>query len=294
MRQGPAIMICVGATKAGTSWIHDQLAAHPDCEFRTIKELHYFDTIHDGTANARIDEFKAEKGRLKQKLAGAPVVKQMQLQRRIADLRDWISVLSRRDEDQEVYRRYLTLGREAQQLVGDVTPAYATLPEATLRRMAEVAEDVRFVYLMRDPVARLWSHVRMQARRETADRALYAQAVAARFDRVVRVDPLMEERGDYAGALAKLRASVLPDRLLVMFSEDLMTEAGMARLWDFLGLAPVAADFSHRVHEGWPLAMAPDQRARARRALLPQYEHIAREFPALPDAWRRSMEEVAA
>lgn len=40
--------------------------------------------------------------------------------------------------------------------------------------------------------------------------------------------------------------------------------------------------------------MTADQRARARTALMPQYEYVAREFPALPEAWRRSMEEVAA
>ena len=294
MRQGPAIMICVGATKAGTSWIHDQVSGHPDCEFRSIKELHYFDTLRDGRVGVRIDEFRAEKARLKRRLFRASVPQQMQLQRRIGDLRDWISVLSRRVDDWGAYGRFLTAGRQAQRMVGEVTPAYATLPAETLRQMAAMADDVRIVYLMRDPVARLWSHVRMLARRDAAGHAGYARAVSARFDKVLASDPLMQQRGDYAGALAKLGEVVAPERLLTMFSEDLMTEAGMARLWAFLGLPPVASDFSRRVHEGLPLAMTGDQRARARVALMPQYEYVARRFPAMPVAWCHSMEEVGA
>ena len=284
MRQGPAIMICVGATKAGTSWVHDQVSRHPDCEFRSIKELHYFDALRDGRVGARIDEFKAEKARLKRRLVRAAVPQQMQLQRRIADLRDWIAVLSRRSDDWGAYGRFLTAGREAQRMVGEVTPAYATLPAETLRQIAGMAEDVRIVYLMRDPVARLWSHVRMLARREATGRTGYARAVSARFDRVVASDPFMQQRGEV----------VAPDRLLTMFSEELMTEAGMAQLWGFLDLPPVASDFTRRVHEGLPMAMTADQRLRARAVLLPQYEYVARAFRALPDVWRQSMEEVGA
>ena len=40
--------ICVGATKAGTSFLYEHLAAHPQCHFRTIKELHYFDKVLTG------------------------------------------------------------------------------------------------------------------------------------------------------------------------------------------------------------------------------------------------------
>lgn len=294
MRQGPTIMICVGATKAGTSWIYEQLAAHPDCHFRTIKELHYFNTMQSGRPAARIREHNAEKDRLKRKLEDAMPWDMARLRRRIADLRDWVQVLSAPTADLDAYLGYLLAGRGTQAVVGEVTPAYATLPVEVLQRIAGMADDVRIVYLMRDPVARMWSHVRMLARRENPDPALYEGAVAAKFDGVVASDPVMEQRGDYAAALGKLRLAVAPERLLVMFTEDLMTPAGMARLWDFLGVAPGAADFGRRVHEGAPLAMSAAQRAQARAALMPQYEFVAREFPALPAAWRKSMEEAIA
>jgi hypothetical protein len=294
MRRDPAIMICVGATKSGTSWLYEQLAGHRDCHFRSIKELHYFDTVQSGRPEARIREHKAEKDRLKQKLAAAAPAQKPRLRRRIADLRDWVEVLSERAENLDAYRGYLLAGRDGQAVVGEVTPAYATLPQEALRRIAGLADDVRIVYLMRDPVARMWSHVRMLARREATDPERYAATAARKFEAVVTGDPVMEQRGDYAAALAKLRSAVAPERLLTLFSEEMMTPPGMARLWAFLGLAPVTADFGRRIWEGAALAMTEDQRARARTALMPQYEYVAAAYPALPAAWRKSMEEVAA
>ena len=35
--------ICIGAPKAGTTWIYKHLAAHPDVWIPLVKELHYFD-----------------------------------------------------------------------------------------------------------------------------------------------------------------------------------------------------------------------------------------------------------
>src|SRR5581483_8337226 len=47
--------ICIGAQKAGTGWLYEQLRAHPDFWMPPIKELHYFDrgtrTPRPGTGN---------------------------------------------------------------------------------------------------------------------------------------------------------------------------------------------------------------------------------------------------
>lgn len=40
-------MFGIGAPKCGTTRMHRDLVAHPDCHFRAQKELHYFDTLND-------------------------------------------------------------------------------------------------------------------------------------------------------------------------------------------------------------------------------------------------------
>src|ERR1700751_3860857 len=42
-RQRRPDFICIGAQKAGTGWLYEQLRAHPDFWMPPVKELHYFD-----------------------------------------------------------------------------------------------------------------------------------------------------------------------------------------------------------------------------------------------------------
>jgi hypothetical protein len=46
--QGARLVYCIGATKAGTGWVYQYLRAHPECHMRTLKELHFFDTLEFG------------------------------------------------------------------------------------------------------------------------------------------------------------------------------------------------------------------------------------------------------
>jgi hypothetical protein len=43
----------IGAQKAGTTWLHHNLQAHPDVWMPRVKEVHYFDEkIHEPTNTA--------------------------------------------------------------------------------------------------------------------------------------------------------------------------------------------------------------------------------------------------
>jgi hypothetical protein len=148
------------------------------------------------------------------------------------------------------------------------------------------------LYVMRDPVARLWSHVRMVAARASGVADQVPDRAFALLDRILEGETSgATERGDYASALTKLWAAVDPKRLLVMFQEEMLTGAGLARLSAFLGITPASADFGKRVHAGPALAMSASQKDRARALLRPQYEFVARHYPDLPGAWRKNMGE---
>lgn len=296
MAEEPTILLGVGATKAGTTWLWNQLARHPDCHLRAIKELHYFDTLENGAFGNQLRVQRAFADRIAKGIvmAEGPVAAR-RAARKAADVAEWIAVLKRRDEDVPAYLAYLFGGdRAARRLVADVTPAYALLPEARLRAMAGMAGDVRFLYLMRDPLSRLWSHVRMLAERATKAGADVPAAAWAMLDRILDGAPSgAVDRGDYVGALARLNAAVAPARLLVMFQEEMLTPGGYARLCGFLGIAPGSPDFGRKVFASAPVEMAPGQRERALAFLAPQYAHVAAAYPALPAAWRRNMDEVS-
>jgi hypothetical protein len=273
----PTLLICAGATKAGTGWLYHHLSGHPDCHLRTIKELHYFDALEGGGLARRAAVLRRGLRR-----AGPASAE------RRRDMADWIAVLDRGAEDLAAYRAYLAEGAGARRLVADITPAYGLLPAARLRAMAQAAPDVRFLYLLRDPVERLWSQVRMMAMRAAAQ-AGEVPGLAHRF--LARLLSGEAEprtyRLDYAGAIARLTEAVAPDRLMIAFSDEVISTAGIGRLWAFLGIGRGPADVARRVFSGVEVTLRAAEAEAARAFLAPQYAAVERHFGRLPQAWSR-------
>lgn len=288
-------MFCLGATKAGTSWLYDHLAVHPQCRFRRIKELQYFNLTEPGYFDSAIEQTKATIADIDSRLGAVDPATAARMTQRIDDLNDWLAVLDRREIDLDAYRAFLTADLGDARLVGDITPGYSLLPGKRLRALRDVAHDTRFVYLMRDPLSRLWSHVRMVANR-TAKPQDFERAAIARLENLLSASPDREsqwiaERGDYARILPKLDRVYPAKRLLVLFQEEMMTLPGMKLLWSFLGLDPAPVDLERRVHEGRAFALPTDLRARALAWLRPQYDFVAANMLALPKQWQKNMEE---
>lgn len=282
------VFLCVGAAKAGTSWLHSQLSAHPDCHLRSIKELHYFDALDEGTMARNLERVRARQIGLLARTEGGLTATPEQA-RRIEDGADWLDVLARGEEDPAAYLDYLRKGAAEGQLVGETSPAYALLSTERLARMARMAADVRFLYLLRDPVERLWSHVRMMAGRRDSDGVVTAR----RCDRILARTITGEEtqivrRSDYGGALTRLTAAVPGGKLLVEVFEEMVRGDAFAHICDFLGIGR-ARPSSVPVHEGQMLAMTPDQRRRAAHWLAPQYDAAHRALGRMPEAWGREV-----
>lgn len=277
----PVLLFGIGATKAGTSWLHHYLSAHPECALRSIKELHFFDTMDDRGAHAwYLRDLDAKAEALSARVAEAPDEGRII---RLAELRAYRRVLKRHDE--AAYLDFVEGARDEERVVGDITPAYGLLPADRLAHMARLRDDVRFVYLMRDPVDRLWSHVRMVAKRQRADGDFAAKA-AALLDRVLAgEEDHITIRGDYRAVLEKLAISVAPERTFVATCEDLFEGDALARLCAFLGIGFVAGERATRVHAGEAAALRPEQRARAAEFLRPQYDFVAERMGRLPPAW---------
>lgn len=293
MSDGPVILFCVGATKAGTSWLYRYLHGHPDCRLRSIKELHFFDTIDNDDYAFQLETWARLRRDLERRLEGAGEWRRGNLQRQIDDVDEMTAALLRAQAGDSAgaladYRQYLTGRAGEAKLVADITPGYALLSQARLAMMAALSPMVRVLYLMRDPVDRLWSHVRMQATRqlrEGEDVALKSRRILNRVVNKGR-EVHVPARGDYRGAVERLQAAVPAAQLMVDFSERVLTGAGLERLCRFLGIAPVEAELDRREHVGVRLAMEPGQLSEARAFLAPQYEFVERNFGPLPERWQ--------
>jgi hypothetical protein len=160
--------ICIGMQKAGTGWAFDQLQFHPDFWMPPIKELHYLDreTPKFGNAKAKLRRAKKFQKNKTHRRDGAPTHRRPWDERDLEFLTDAVSMAGSPVD----LGRYATLFRfKGPLLSGDVTPGYSGIGEELIAEIGKTLPDVKIVYLIRDPVTRLWSQISMANRREKFD-----------------------------------------------------------------------------------------------------------------------------
>jgi len=133
--------LCVGAQKAGTSWLYRQLELHPDFWMPPVKELHYLDNLN------------------RTKRRWPPRSKD----ERDACFLESIKDLSMRSHiDLDNYGRLFR--HKGPLLSGDISPAYSTLTDEIIERVVDHFPNLKVVFLARDPVERAWSQLSMGVR----------------------------------------------------------------------------------------------------------------------------------
>ncbi len=291
----PTILYCVGATKAGTSWLYRYLHDHPDCAMPAVKEAHYWDTFDAEKRDPQLVAYQARLAEMRaaQDQAGAEGRgwQVENLDRRINEMKALIATLEADRSDDSAYAAWMMTGRDGALVVGDITPNYATLSDDDLVRMRDLSPSTKFLYLIRDPLDRLWSHIRMQARRQRQDHEVYEKKSNNILYRILNrnQETHILERGDYPKIIRKLRRVIPEGRLLIQFTEDLFTPDGLAKLCAFLGIKPVKAEVARPANEGPEVVMLDKLRPRALGMLNEHYEWVARNVGPLPQRWQDNL-----
>jgi hypothetical protein len=154
--EGPDF-ICIGMPKAGTAWLFDQLKFHPDFWLPPVKELGYLSRSKPRLKSARKihERGKANPERYRERRRR----NRKSWKDRDFQFLDEVVELAEKDRD---IARYATLFRhKGDQKSGDITPGYNLMSENIIAEIAGQLPDVKVIYLIREPIARLWSHVNL-------------------------------------------------------------------------------------------------------------------------------------
>ncbi len=282
---GQSLIFCVGAAKSGTSWLHDYLQSHDEVYLRNLKELHYFNALDGGGnkwhRNQMIKRLAEHRARLE--VQERPEDKP-HLQQLVRDLEEWLGLFDGETPVDQGYLDYVGYGRKKARLVGDFTPAYALLSEKMMAHMAGLARRVKFIFLMREPVERLWSNIRMNVGKR-GPKALQREIATY----LAGDNRNLSLRSNYQRTLRRLQAVLPAANLHVEFYERLFTPEAIERLCAFLGLAPKQADFGRVVHGGRKSSLDAGLRQQLQASLAPQYEYIDRNMGGLPHEWTDRM-----
>ncbi len=153
---------------------------------------------------------------------------------------------------------------------GEASPSYAILPVERIRLIRRLMPDVKLIFLLRDPIARAWSHARHNHVYREANFADVPQDFADIGPEQWRANFRHEwtvASGDYLGQLRRWLAVFPRDQMYVGFYESIASapEHLLGDLFPFLGVR-TDVDFStfrlrERIQPGLPAPLPPDLRA---------------------------------
>ena len=261
MTSDPIFLLGVGAQKAGTSWLHDQLNRRPDVDFGFCKEYHVFDAL-------TLEAFRRYRPN------NAPPWR----------WRTW-----RRERFFREPNRYFDyfaglLNQRNCLVTGDITPSYACLRGGTMQWIQEEFQQRNIrtcsVFILRDPIERLLSQQRMKLRKK---RKLNPQDERQAFSKLAdKLEHSASLRSDYLSTLQSLQTTFDPDNICLMLFEELFQPACQERFCQQLNIPFYPLDWSKKVNASLSTTTVPHSiLARIGQTQAEVYQILRCNYPQL-------------
>lgn len=193
--------------KAGTTWIYDALQRHPDIYFCREKEIHYFYARH---VNPNVLSDRARMRRAQHYLQFDPVTSSRPvLQHDVEWTAKWLD-----GTVDDAWFHSLFEQRGHARWIAEFSNFSALLPAEAWRDIHARTAKLRVIYTLRQPMDRLWSHVRHHLSSLDRTEEMEAWTLDELEDHIrTSVDYL--HHNDYASAITRMRAALPPECLHV-------------------------------------------------------------------------------
>lgn len=167
MSKNPNFM-CIGPEKTGTSWLYENLKAHPQVYLPPIKEIRYFwenaclpnqditkrltnphwhNELYRNHLKKRVDFYQKNQDKL--------LIENPELINEL--IWDFKYLLFPRDDNW-----YFSLFADSSdKITGDITPLYYQLPDQEIQHIRNILPDLKIIILLRNPIDRAWSKAKM-------------------------------------------------------------------------------------------------------------------------------------
>jgi hypothetical protein len=268
----------IGSQKGGTGWLRDQLSHHPAVWIPPIGELHYFDRRFGPRAErlrTRLDRLAASR---------FSVSKRGLDERDLSFMRHAVTY-TKNTIDFAWYAQLFAPKGNA--LSGDITPAYSTLQDDMVARIAQAFPALQIVFLIRDPVERFWSQLAMKIRNSGAN---FDPGDWAAVETLL-VSPEFALRSFPTQTAERWRRFFGGGHVFIGQFEDLQTRADwlLGQILGFLRLEPAAVKELAPDHDrkagAWKPTMPPDIRKRLAEHFSDELRRCAQEFGGHAAHW---------
>jgi len=268
-------LLGLGAQKCATTWLFENLKSDPAFAPGATKEYHVWDALH---------------------VVG---LWRMQLQKPPPSAPEVLRLKYEFQTNPDAYFDYFCtlLDQSNIRLVADITPSYSGLPGSVIKDISARFESrgvtCKAVFLMRDPLERLWSTIRMNKRRQfERSRANPDPEATQVFDENEMIKTKLRWqathiRSRYDLTLTEIDKALSEQNVFFGIYEELFEPHTISRLSEFTGLnfSPESLN-AHSNNSPKTDVLDPEVEYAVVREFECVYRYCAERFPQVKELWR--------
>lgn len=229
------LFLSVGAMKAGTTWLFEQLRDHPDIYFTPEKEIHYF------TDMAGIDPQLSHVSRVNKLQAFLKYYSGDSIQHLCDNLENvsWFSDYAQKEDIDDNWYKNLFRFNPGKKYCADFSNIYCQMSSAHWARAYGVTDRLKVIYTLRDPLSRIWSHYKFHMKWTGHE----DEVISMGFEnfKFILNEPWFWVNAEYARNYTSLLQGLRKDDLLVLYFEDfrLNPQHELDRVQEFLEISKI-------------------------------------------------------
>ena len=285
--------LCIGAQKAGTTYLGELISLNPSVHIPDLKEFHFWDLYdnQEKMLSRFADELRRKTHRLENclkegdKASLKNVAKIKEILCELRSLEDRINIGNSKERYLAYFNKYSS--HTPVQATGEITPAYGLLPEWKLKEIKELL-DPKIIFMMRDPFARFKSHVHFDINHIPK---IIGDLGAQSWKNESFITNKYLRASRYKNAITKIDRTFDQKNIFYLFFEDFIAKPSesIKTISSFLGvdfyLPAKLADSKRKNKNQISITFNKDEKAKIFKELKGTYLFCKEYFNELPESW---------
>lgn len=271
--------LCIGAQKAGTTWLHQVLNSHESIWLPPVKEIQFLNEYYIPEAFTWTSDHRKRHAEADiRRIAQADTMDINRLRACVHILSEYVSY--------EWYEQLFDFAPE-NSIRGEMTPEYSLLPVKAIDEIIIRYSNLKVIFIMREPADRAVSAIKMRLNRDPIFFQGEAEKSAAIMKWATEWDII--ERGNYQRIISEWGSRLPAGNLLTLLSDELSLypERCITEVCSFLGIKQGACTFNlhKKIHVGEKISLSDDAKeaiAQGQASNAEWYKNNKRRFSVAP------------
>ncbi|MGB3642253.1 MAG: sulfotransferase [Rivularia sp. (in: cyanobacteria)] len=295
--------LCIGAQKAGTTWLYENLKKHPDIGLPNVKELHYFNArekalikkpierlIHPNSLGIAVQK-SLKKWRIKTLIT--EVLSNL-YSGNLIDLFSYSHDFFNFSNDRLYSSVFSSMSEE---ITGEIAPEYGVISKDSIAHIYQLMPRTKIIFILRNPIDRAWSAARMNLSITTKDFAsLSHEDFINNFDSQVS-----RKRSNYLKIIETWQCYYPEKQFLICFFDELAKKPQqfIHRICEFLNVE-TDSDYMQQINtkatnsyaENYKNKISPELKIYLAKLYYPELEQLSARFGGYATQWLDSANKL--